>query len=58
MYSLQGNAALTEAPACPTKNTIGSSQVVCVDYVQSQRDNAGDTMLYLLFTEDARISVR
>lgn len=58
MYSLQGNAALTEAPACPKKNTIGSTQDVCVDYVQSQRDNAGDTMLYLLFTEDARVSVR
>ena len=65
LYSLQGNAPLTQesatsgtAPACPSKNTIGSTQAVCVDYVQSQRDNAGDTMLYLLFTEDARVSVR
>jgi hypothetical protein len=58
MYSLQGNAPLTQAPACPKKSTIGSTQAVCVDYVQSQRDNAGDTMLFLLFTRDARVSVR
>ena len=59
MYSLLGNAPLDRRrPACPKKNTIGSTQAVCVDYVQSQRDNAGDTLLYLLFTEDARVSVR
>lgn len=56
-YSLLGNAALGPAPACPAKNTIGSGQEVCVDYVQSTRDNAGDTLLYLLLTSDARISV-
>jgi hypothetical protein len=27
----------------------------CVDYVQSTRDNAGDTHLYLLFTVDAKV---
>ena len=58
MYSLLGNSPLAQAPACPKKNTIGSNQPVCVDYVQSHRDNAGDTMLFLLFTEDARVSVR
>lgn len=56
-YSLLGNAPLGPAPACPAKNTIGSGQEVCVDYVQSTRDNAGDTLLHLLLTSDARISV-
>ena len=27
---------------------------VCVDYVQSKRDGASDTILYLLFTRDLR----
>ncbi len=56
-YSLLGNAALAQAPACPKKNRIGPSQEVCVDYVSSSRDNAGDTHLHLLLTHDARISV-
>lgn len=57
-YSLLGNAAMTTAPACPGKNTIGETQEACVDYVQSNRDNAGDSLLYLLFTEDVRTSIR
>jgi len=56
-YSLLGNATLGPAPRCPAKNTIGAGQEVCVDYVQSTRDNAGDTLLHLLLTRDARISV-
>lgn len=42
------------APPCPAKNTIGAGQQFCVDYVQSTRDNAGDTYLYLLLTDDVR----
>lgn len=57
-YSLAGNAALTPAPPCPAKSTIGDGQEVCVDYVQSNRDKSGDTHLYLLFTRDARVSWR
>lgn len=57
-FSLLGNAALEPAPACPAKNTVGSGQDACVDYVQSHRDGAGDTLLYFLFTRDARVSVR
>ena len=56
-YSLLGNAALAPAPACPAKNTLGNLQDACVDYVQSTRDNAGDSLLYLLLRRDARISV-
>ncbi|HET8561217.1 MAG TPA: hypothetical protein VFL69_11920 [Marmoricola sp.] len=44
----------TIAPACPAKGTIGADQDFCVDYVQSTRDNAGDTYLYLLFFKDVR----
>jgi hypothetical protein len=33
----------------------GTTDPFCVDYVQSTRDNAGDTHLYLLFTEDAKV---
>ncbi|GAA1477077.1 hypothetical protein GCM10009623_15230 [Nocardioides aestuarii] len=56
-YSLLGNGALAAAPACPAKSTLGADQEACVDYVQSTRDNAGDTLLVLLLTRDARISV-
>jgi hypothetical protein len=56
-YSLAGNAALQPVPPCPAKNTIGTTQEVCVDYVQSKRDNASDTFLFFLFTRDGRVSV-
>ena len=49
-----GTPAVT-APSCPKKNTVGADQKFCVDYVQSSRDNAGDTHLYLLFVEDAKV---
>lgn len=52
--SLSATGPLTAAPACPAKGTIGDDQAYCVDYVQSTRDNAGDTFLYLLLFEDAR----
>ena len=55
-YSLEGNRPLQTAPACPAKGTVGAEQPACVDYVQSKRDGSGDTYLYLLFTEDARVS--
>jgi hypothetical protein len=55
-YALGGDDALTRAPACPAKGTVGA-EPACVDYVQSQRDNSGDTFLYLLFVRDARVSV-
>lgn len=43
------------APACPSKGTVGSDQNFCVDYVQSTRDNAGDTILFLLFVDDLKV---
>ena len=55
-YTLGGNDALARALPCPAKGTVGD-EPACVDYVQSQRDGSGDTLLYLLFVRDARVSV-
>jgi hypothetical protein len=52
-YSAFGNAPLAAAPACPAKGIVGAT-AACVDYVQSKRDGAGDTHLYLLFAQDMR----
>lgn len=54
---LPGGPTVTAQP-CASKGvaepeTGGDS--FCVDYVQSTRDNAGDTHLYLLFTVDAKV---
>lgn len=57
-YSLLGNAALQPTPPCPARGTLGADQEVCTDYVESQRDNSGDSLLYVLFKKDARVSVR
>ena len=57
-FSLGDNTALGLAAACPAKNTIGADQDACVDYVQSKRDNSGDTHLYLLFDHDMRTSTK
>ena len=43
-------------PDCPSKGHALANGDPCVDYVQSTRDNSGDTLLYLLFTQDARVS--
>lgn len=43
---------------CITKgvadNGLNNGDTFCTDYVQSHRDNAGDVLLYLLFTQDMR----
>jgi hypothetical protein len=55
VFSQGGNTPLESLPACPAKgvaNPVGG----CVDYVQSTRDNAGDTHLWVLFTRDLRVS--
>lgn len=58
-FTRGGNAALVALDPCPAKGVVGEQQeeTGCVDYVQSKRDGAGDTHLYLLFTRDARVSV-
>ncbi|MGN6574266.1 MAG: hypothetical protein ACTHKG_01130 [Nocardioides sp.] len=53
--TLTPTSGTEEAPDCPAKNTVGTDQTFCVDYVQSTRDNAGDTFLYLLFVQDLKV---
>ena len=56
-YSLGGNSPLAAADPCPAKNTMATAGVPCVDYVQSKRDGAGDTHLYLLTDRDIRTGI-
>ncbi|HET9498629.1 MAG TPA: hypothetical protein VFO98_00055 [Marmoricola sp.] len=56
--SKSATGELQTVPACPAKGVVGADQDFCVDYVQSTRDNAGDTLLFLLFPEDGRASFR
>jgi hypothetical protein len=35
-------------------NGLNNGDTFCTDYVQSHRDNSGDLLLYLLFTQDMR----
>jgi hypothetical protein len=53
--TLTPGSAPVSAEPCPAKGTVGAGQKFCVDYVQSTRDVAGDTILYLLFVEDAKV---
>ncbi len=53
-YSRTATGTLQVAPDCLVKATLNAGAQACVDYVQSTRDNSGDTYLYLLFTSDMR----
>jgi hypothetical protein len=58
-FTTEGNAALENVPACTAKGVAPGPDALfaaCVDYVQSTRDNAGDTHLWLLFARDSRMS--
>ena len=58
-FSADGNDALTAARGRALPRTpSGRERRACVDYVQSNRDGSGDTHLYVLFGQDARVSVR
>jgi hypothetical protein len=54
-FSATGRLDLVSAP-CMSKGVAqdASGNGFCTDYVQSHRDNAGDALLYLLFTHDMR----
>lgn len=54
-FAATGPLNLVSAP-CVTKGVAldASGNTFCTDYVQSHRDNSGDTLLYLLFTQDMR----
>lgn len=51
------NGALSQAPPCPAKHTIGASQLYCTDQVQNSRDNADESSIYILFFDDFRGSI-
>jgi hypothetical protein len=56
IYTTENTGALTAvAQPCPAKGVLGAGQPVCVDYVQSSR-NDGDLYTYLLFDIDLRAS--
>jgi hypothetical protein len=54
-FSASGPLNLVSAP-CVSKGVAqdASGNDFCTDYVRSHRDNAGDALLYLLFTHDMR----
>lgn len=54
-FTTSGSGNLDALPACAAKG-VAPATGGCVDYVQSTRDNAGDTHLYVLFARDARMS--
>lgn len=51
---LTNTGAFTSVPDCPAKGELGATQDVCLDTVQSKRDNAGDLYSYILFVHDIR----
>lgn len=52
-YSYEPSGPLQVAEACLNKGQT-NGDVACVDYVNSQRDNAGDLLLYFNFLHDLR----
>jgi hypothetical protein len=57
LASLDANGPLVPVPACPAKNTLGATQSFCTDYVQSNRANADELDLFVLFDRDFRGSI-
>ena len=58
-FSFAGNGPLDNGRSRTALRVLArgpwaQDQDVCVDYVQSKRDGASDTILYLLFTRDLR----
>lgn len=54
-FTTSGIGDLQALLPCAAKGVAPASGA-CVDYVQSTRDNAGDTHLWILFARDARMS--
>ena len=55
--SFSASGRLAESAPCASKGVAldaAGNNTFCTDYVQSHRDNAGDVLLYLLFTHDMR----
>jgi hypothetical protein len=54
-FVIGGNDDLVNLLPCTAKG-VAPETGACVDYVQSTRDNAGDTHLWILFAVDSRMS--
>ena len=54
VIDLTNTGAFAPVSACPSKGVVGELQDVCLDTVQSTRDNAGDLYSVILFTYDIR----
>lgn len=52
--SLSATGPLQVSPPCPAKGTVGANQSFCTDYVSSNRANADELDLVVLFTGDFR----
>ena len=57
LASLSATGALQVSPACPAKGTVGPNQSFCTDYVSSNRANADELDLVVLFLGDFRGSI-
>ncbi|KGN31308.1 hypothetical protein N802_04260 [Knoellia sinensis KCTC 19936] len=57
LWSRTAFGALTPVPACSAKGVIDATLEYCTDYRASQRDNAGDLHLVVLFLDDVRGSI-
>ena len=55
--SLAATGELRTATSCARKGVVDPGLDFCVDLVQSRRDLAGDTHLFLLMVRDARMSI-
>jgi hypothetical protein len=55
--NLSATGALVTVPACPAKNTLGATQDFCTDSVSSNRANADELDLVVLFDHDFRGSI-
>ena len=53
-YAPEDEDPTKTAPPCASKGVIQAGTHFCLDYVQSTRDNAGDTILFLLLDRDLR----
>lgn len=54
LASLSGTGPLQVSPPCPAKGTVGANQSFCTDYVSSNRANADELDLIVLFLGDFR----
>ena len=53
-----GASTFSEAPACLTQGRIPAGTTFCQDFRANHRDNAGDLVAYIRFTEDLKNTLK